>query len=161
MSPSVGRRPRRSGRSTGRDRLRVVVRERVDVAGFGDRGWYVYRDGRVSPFGGDRWWAEPDAARVVIAHDGAYVDASDAALELLGITRADLATARAGDFSSPAHRDNVEWLQQLLLDTGEVHSTTILRRATGEDVDIEYHLEPDSAVPGQWISAFRELPPLD
>ena len=140
---------------------RVVVRERVDVAGFGDRGWYVYRYGRVSPFGGDRWWAQPDAARVVVALDGAYVDANNAALELLGITRADLATARSGDFTSRDHRDNVPWLQQLLLDTGEVHSTSVLRRRTGEYVDVEYHLEPDPAFPGQLISAFRELPPLD
>ena len=140
---------------------RVVVRERADVAGFGDRGWYVYRDGRVSPFGRDRWWTEPGAARVTVAADGAYVDANDAALEFLDITRADLATARAGDFSSPEHRENVPWLQQLLLDTGEVHSTTVMRRTTGEDVDVEYHLEPDPAVPGQLISAFRELPPPD
>ena len=140
---------------------RVVVRERADVAGFGERGWYVYRDGRVSPFGHERWWTEPGVARVIVAADGAYLDATAAALKLLGITAEDLATARAGDFTSPEHRDNVPWLQQLLLDTGEVHSTSIMRRRTGEDVDIEYHLEPDPAVPGQWISSFRELPPLD
>ena len=137
---------------------RVVVRERVDVAGFGDRGWYVYRDGRVSPFGGDAWWTRPDAARVVIAADGAYVDANDAALELLGVTRAEFGAARPGDFTSPEHRENIPWLRQLLLDTGEVHSTSLMRRPTGEDVDIEYHLEPDPAVPGQWSSWFRELP---
>lgn len=137
---------------------RVVVRERADVAGFGDRGWYVYRDGRVSPFGDDRWWTQPGAARLVIAADGAYVDATDAALELLGITREELVEARAGDFTSPENRENVAWLQQLLHDTGEVHSTSLMRRRTGEDFDIEYHLETDPAVPGQWISWFRELP---
>ena len=70
-------------------------------------------------------------------------------------------TARAGDFTSPEHRENVPWLQQLLLDTGEVHSTSLMRRRTGEDIDIEYHLETDPAVPGQWISWFRELPPRE
>jgi len=140
---------------------RIVVRERADVAGFGERGWYVYRDGRVSPFGGDRWWTDPGAARTVIAADGAYVDANDVALELLGIGRAALASARAGDFTSPEHRENVPWLRQLLLDTGEVHSTSIMRRGNGEDVEIEYHLELDPAVPGQWISSFRPLPMLD
>lgn len=139
---------------------RIVVRQRDALAGFGETAWYVYRDGRRSPFGGDRWWTSPEAARVVVGPDGGYLEANEPALELLGVTRAELAASHAGDFTTPATRSFVPWLTRLLEDTGTLHSTAILRpRNRSEDVHVEFHLERDPERPGLMLSWFRELPP--
>ena len=81
---------------------RAVVRSREALASFGGAAWYVYRDGRYSPFGrGPGWWEDPDAARVVVDDEGRYADANRSALDLLGVDLETLRRHRAGDFTVP------------------------------------------------------------
>jgi PAS domain S-box-containing protein len=138
----------------------TVVRERETLAGFGERAFYVYRDGRHSPFGEDgAWWETPECARLVIGPDGRYEDGNEAALELFGVDRDALLQARSGDFTTPEHRSHVPWLLQLLRDTGELHSTSVLRpRHGGPDLAVEFHLRLAEDGSGRMISSFRPVP---
>ena len=81
---------------------RAVARSREPLASLAGKAWYVYRDGRYSPFvDGPPWWDEPTAARVVIDDAGCYVDANPPALELLGVSLDELRRSKAGDFTPP------------------------------------------------------------
>ncbi len=139
----------------------AVVRGRDPLASFGNSAWYLYRDGRYSPFNeGTRWWLEPDAARIVVDDDGRYLDGNPAALELLGVDLDGLLRAPSGAFTVPAYRETVPWILQLLLDTGELHSTTKLRPLDGgSDVPVEFHMTRDGAGAGRHVSAVRPVPP--
>ena len=140
---------------------RAVVRSREPLASLAGKAWYVYRDGRYSPFvAGRPWWDEPAAARVVIDDDGRYLDATPAALELLGVGLDELHAATAGDFAPPDNGAAVPWLMQLLRDTGELHSTSVLRRhGTDTDEAVEFHFVRDGAGPGRHVSAIRLIAP--
>ena len=139
---------------------RAVVRARDPLASFGAPAWYVYRDGRFSPFVPDdaRWWEAPDAARVVVDDAGAYLDASPSALELLGVTLDELRRSRSGDFSVAAYRDLVPWILALLRDTGELHSATMLQPRGREPQPVEYRFIRDGDGPGRHLSIIRPVP---
>lgn len=139
----------------------AVVREREALASFGQRAWYVYRDGSHSPFvEGEPWWGRPETARVVIGPDGCYVGANEPALALMGVTREELLTARSGDFTTPEHREVVPWLLDLLRSTGELHSTSVLCPRDGRpEHPVEFHLERDPEDPLRIVSWFRPIDP--
>jgi PAS domain-containing protein len=140
---------------------RAVVRPREALASLAGNAWYVYRDGRYSPFGdGPPWWDEPTAARVVIDDAGCYVDANPPALELLGVSLEELRRSRAGDFTPPAFGAEAPWMMQLLRDTGELHSLSMLRSRNGEpDAAVEFHFVKDAAGPGRHVSTLRLVAP--
>jgi hypothetical protein len=138
---------------------RAVVRARDAMASMDGTAWYVYRDGRYSPFvDAGQWWQDPMAARIVLSDDGRYLEATPAALALLAIDLESLQSAKAGDFTVPEYREIVPWILQLLRDTGELHSTSMLRPRTGPDVAIEYHFARDGAGPGRHVSVMRPVP---
>jgi len=138
---------------------RAVVRARDAMASMDGTAWYVYRDGRYSPFvDAGQWWQDPMAARIVLSDDGRYLEATPAALALLAIDLKSLQSAKAGDFTVPEYREIVPWILQLLRDTGELHSTSMLRPRTGPDVAIEYHFARDGAGPGRHVSVMRPVP---
>ena len=140
---------------------RAVVRARDALASLAGVAWYVYRDGRYRPFGpGPPWWEEPTAARIVIDDAGRYLDANTAALELFGVRLDELVASRAGDFAPPNFSAAVPWILQLLRDTGELHSTSILRpRGDKPDEAVEYHVVKDGDGPGRHVSAIRRVAP--
>lgn len=142
---------------------RVIVRPREPLAALaGGAAWYVYRDGRYSPFAEDasRWWESAGCARLVIdAATGRYVDANDAALELTCMDRATLLAVRSGDLTDPRAAVNVPWIWELLREVGELHSTSILRTPDGRTIPVEYHLVRDGDGPGRAASYLREVPP--
>jgi len=140
---------------------RAVVRSRDPLASLGGKAWYVYRDGRYSPFvEGPPWWAEPTAARVVIDDAGCYVDANQPALDLLGVGLEELRRSRAGDFTPPAFGAEAPWMMQLLRDTGELHSISMLRSRDGRsDEAVEFHFVKDAAGPGLHVSSLRLVAP--
>lgn len=138
----------------------AVVRSREALASFGAPAWYVYRDGRYSPFGrGARWWEDPAAARIIVTDEGGYIDANPAALELLGVDRETLLASRSGSFTIPGFGAAIPWIMQLLRDTGELHSTAVLRPRGGRPVEpIEFHLVQDADGPGRHVSTIRRIP---
>ena len=140
---------------------RAVARSREPLASLAGKAWYVYRDGRYSPFvDGPPWWDEPTAARVVIDDAGCYVDANPPALELLGVSLDELRRSKAGDFTPPTFGAEIPWILQLLRDTGELHSTAILRpHGNGSDEAVEFHFVKDGAGPGRHVSTMRPVPP--
>jgi len=139
----------------------AVARSREPLASLSGLAWYVYRDGRYSPFvEGPPWWDEPTAARVVIDDAGCYVDANPPALQLLGVSLAELRKSKAGDFTPPAFGVEAPWIMQLLRDTGELHSISMLRsRNDGPDEAVEFHFVKDAAGPGRHVSALRLVTP--
>ena len=140
---------------------RATVRARADLASLGPAAgvWYVYRDGRFSPFSaGDRWWDDDAHARIVIGDDGRYLDANEAALALMGTTRAGLLASRTGDFTTERFAQVVPWVWDLLRQTGELHSTSILLARDGRELAVEFHLSRDGDGPGRHVSVMREVP---
>jgi PAS domain-containing protein len=140
---------------------RAVVRPRESLASLAGNAWYVYRDGRYSPFSdGPPWWDEPTAARVVIDDAGCYVDANPPALALLGVSLKELRRSKAGDFTSPAVGAEAPWIMQLLRDTGELHSISMLRSRDGRiDEAVEFRFAKDAAGPGRHVSTLRRVAP--
>ena len=140
---------------------RAVVRSRDPLASLGGTAWYVYRDGRYSPFvDGPPWWDETSAARVVIDDSGCYLDANPPALELLGVSLDELRRSKAGDFTPPAFGAEAPWMMQLLRDTGELHSTSMLRSRNGRsDEAVEFHFVKDADGPGRHVSTLRLVTP--
>lgn len=142
---------------------RAVVRSREAFASLTGVAWYVYRDGRYSPFApGPPWWEDPAAARIVIDDEGRYLDANPAALELLGVGLDELLAAPSGDFLPPTFSAAVPWILQLLRDTGELHSTSVVRpRGDRPDEPVEYHVVKDGDGPGRHVSTIRRVMPGD
>jgi PAS domain S-box-containing protein len=138
---------------------RAVVRARDSLASIPGAAWFVYRDGRYSPFvDAERWWEDADVARVVISDDGHFLAGSPAALEMLGIETNALLSAKAGDFAVPEYREIVPWIIQLLRDTGKLHSTSMMRPRNGPDLAVEYHFTRDGDGAGRHVSAMRPVP---
>jgi hypothetical protein len=142
----------------------LIVRPRHELATFdagaGSRTWYVYRDGRFSPFAPDgEWWLAASAARLVIAEDRRYVDGNDAALELLNVTLDELRRHRPGDFTSADASPSVPWVFKLLEDSGVLHSTAVLMPAGDRPpVGVEYRMVRNGDGPGRHVSWLRKIP---
>lgn len=140
---------------------RATVRPRESLAAFRpDEAWYVYRDGRYSPFSeAEAWWEDPAAAWIDVDDSGDYVDANDAALDILGVTLDELRGLRSGDLSDPAASDIVEWTRAVVLETGVLHSTTILRaRGDRPRQAVEYRLVTGDPGSGRHRSHMRPIP---
>lgn len=137
----------------------AVVRARESLAALGGgTAWYAYRDGRYSPFGdADAWWEADDVAALVIDAEGRYVDANEAALELIGLDLDTIRTMRTGELTEPAMRPNVPWIWALLEDVGILHSTSVLM-ADGRRVPVEYRLVRGGAGDGRSVSYLRAVP---
>jgi PAS domain-containing protein len=137
----------------------AVVRERDVLASFGRPAWYIYRDGRYSPFVADPWWEAPDAAWILLGDDGRYLDASPSALALLHVDRERLLAAPSGSFTVPSYQAAVPWIIQLVQDTGQLHSTALLRPAGGApDIPVEYRLVKDGDGAGRHVATIRPVP---
>jgi PAS domain-containing protein len=139
----------------------ATVRPRDQLASFRpDETWYAYRDGRYSPYAGEEaWWDAPDVAQVIIDDSGGYLDASESALALLGISRDELQGLHTGDLADPAVAEIVPWVWDLVRETGELHSTSILApRGERPRAAVEYRLVAAGAGPGRHVSYIREIP---
>lgn len=138
----------------------AVVRRREALASLGHgEAWYAYRDGRYSPFTDDRpWWDDPGVARVELDDEGRYLDATPAALEIIGVDAAGLQTLGSGDLTDPATQPTVPWVWQLLKDVGVLHSTSMLIRPDGQRVAVEYRIVLNAGGAGRHWSYFRPVP---
>ena len=141
---------------------KAVVRERESIAALrGGVAWYVYRDGRYSPLASEDppWWEAEDCAFIAAdAETGSYVEANEAAAELIGLDRASLLTLRTGDLLDMAARETVPWVVQLLDEVGELRSTAMLRTPDGRRMAVEYHLVRDAGGHGHVVSHLRAVP---
>jgi PAS domain S-box-containing protein len=138
----------------------AVVRARESLAALGGGiAWYAYRDGRYSPFTDtDAWWEAEDVAHLVIDDEGRYVDANEAALELIGLDLATLRSLRTGELTDPAVRPTVPWIWALLEDVGTLHSTSVLVTPDGRRVPVEYRLVRGGGGDGRSLSYLRAVP---
>jgi PAS domain-containing protein len=138
----------------------AVVRARDPLASLGTGvAWYAYRDGRYSPFTeSDPWWEQPSTAALIIAADGRYADANEAALALIGVDLETLRTMATGDLTDPAVRPTVPWIWALLEDAGSLHSTSILVTPDGRRVPVEYRIVLGADGEGRSVSYLREVP---
>jgi PAS domain-containing protein len=138
----------------------AVVRARESLAALGGGiAWYAYRDGRYSPFTDtEAWWEAEDVAYLVIDAEGRYVDANEAALDLIGMDMVALRSMSTGELTDPAVRPTVTWIWALLEDVGTLHSTSILVTPEGRRVPIEYRLVRDGASEGRSVSFLRRVP---
>jgi PAS domain-containing protein len=143
-----------------RDRFpRTAVRPRSSLAALmPGEAWYVYRDGRYSPFpDGDPWWERPGTARLEIDDAGRYHDANEAALELIGADRDTLAGLSTGDLADPAVRGLVPWVWELAREGEILQSTSILRPLDRPGpVGVEYRMVPVAGA--RWSVAMRAIP---
>ncbi|MFL5777478.1 MAG: hypothetical protein ACJ761_00915 [Chloroflexota bacterium] len=135
----------------------VHQRERLAKLTDDEEAWYVYRDGRYVPAADDESWDDPSIARVVIGEDRGYLEANDAALKLLGITREELAHARSGDFTTQPIAQQVGWVFGLLEDEGIVDSTSVLVPRRGDPRSVRFHLVLDGDGPGRHVCLMRPI----
>jgi hypothetical protein len=137
----------------------AVVRARDSLASFAGPAWYVYRDGRYSPYDTERWWDAPETAQIVLGPDGRYLDANAAALAILNCDLQELLAASPGDFTVESYRPNVPWVMQLLRDTGELHSTVMMQPRGDRPIQaVEYHLVMNGDGQGNTVSWIRPVP---
>ena len=145
-------------------RLRIIypraeVRIRDPLAGFGEPTLYVFRDGGIaSSLGSDAWREEPTTARLVTNNQGIYVDANDAALELLGVTREQIVGQPAGTFTKPDARiDDAAGLWDLLESSGRLHSLAVVSCPDGRDVRVEFISLRDADGKGRHVTWLRRF----
>lgn len=98
---------------------------------------YVYREGRFEPDDSDRWWLDPEVARVRISlGTGLIVDANQRGATALGshaIGRSFL------DFVHPAARDDARVLFESIAGTSETTTTVLVLRADGTPAPLDLH----------------------
>jgi PAS domain S-box-containing protein len=145
-------------------RLRVVypradVRIRDPLAGFGEPTVYIFRDGGIaSRLGSETWGDEPTAARLVTNDQGIYVQANDAAAELLGVERDKIVGQPAGTFTKPDARiEDAAGLWDLLTTTGRLHSLAVVARIGGRDVRVEFITQRDADGKGRHVTWLRRF----
>ncbi len=154
----------KAAREALRSRLRIVypraeVRIRDPLAGFGEPTVYVFRDGGIaSSLGSDSWREEPTSARLVTNDQGMYVDANDAAVELLGVTRDQIVGQPAGSFTKPDARiEDAAGLWDLLTTSGRLHSLAVVSHPGGRDVRVEFITVRDGDGKGRHVTWLRRF----
>ena len=141
---------------------RAIVRRRNPLATLGHDVWYVYRDGHAGVRVLDDWWQCDDCATVVFDRTGAFVQADDAACELVGVSPGGLAGRRWQEFvRSRAPRADGAALWDLLEAHGSLQSVFDVPLPGGGFRVIEYHSAPTED-PDRFTSRWRaiaEIPP--
>jgi PAS domain S-box-containing protein len=139
---------------------RVTIRERSDLAGFGQAALYVFRDGSAVSELDDEWVEEPASARVVTDESGTYADANDAAAELFGVAREAIIGRRAGDFTRPDARiRDADELWRRLAETGRLHSLAVVNGSHANDgTVVEFVTMRDGDGRGRTVTVLRPLP---
>jgi PAS domain S-box-containing protein len=132
---------------------------RSDLAGFGQRAMYVFRDGGVvrTPRDGS-WLDDPMTARVVTDHTGRYVDANEAAAKLFGVPRDEIIGAPAGSFTRPDLRiEDTDALWHALERNGRLDSLAILRCPDGTEQSVEFVTLRDGDGTGRHVTHLRKV----
>jgi PAS domain-containing protein len=117
--------------------------------------WYAYRDGTVRPADDAEWWLDESLPRTLVAADGSYIDANDAAADLFGVPRDEILAAKAGAFTRHEGSDDVgRRLFQVLAETGGLDSTAVVLRRDGEEWPIAFHMS-QATEPDRYITVMR------
>lgn len=158
LSPPERDDPRALERCLRRWHPRAVVRAQSSLASFGGpSGWYAYRDGHPAAPRPDRWWGRPGQARVRFDARAVFVDANDAACDLVGRRSGDLAGRAWHEIVPPAASSvDPSWIWQTLLRTGSVESEFDCPLPDGQWRVIEYRTETTEE-PGVYQSWWREV----
>ncbi len=100
-------------------------------------------------------------ARVLIASDGAYLDADQLALDLLGVTLETLRMHHVGDFTVPELREPSQASWQHLAATGQTDfliDETYLLRPDGTATVVKVHPVMSGEQAGTWWARFEVIP---
>jgi PAS domain-containing protein len=128
---------------------RVVTRERTIS---GAPGWYVYRDGSWSSSLAGEWWDAPGLPRIVVSHQGWFLEANATALGLLGIEEADPSSHHFTDFVVPGTLEDAVGLFDIISQGNPLNATILLRPLTGDVIAIDLHAGP---VEDRIVGVFR------
>lgn len=127
----------------------VVISERV-LSGE-PRAAYVYRDGRLQPEASGAWWTDPGAARVTIElASGTILDANERWAALVGGPRGSLPGQPLTAFLPPEAVSVARFLPGILVETGEAHSSVILRRRDGASIPTDFRAVLDGDRMSVW-----------
>jgi PAS domain S-box-containing protein len=137
----------------------VATRWRNQIAGFGDRTLYVFRDGTVTASNDSDGWTGIDAtARVVTNETGDYLDANEAAEALFGVSRDRIIGAHAGSFTeTDARIVDADALWRALNATGRLHSLALVCRPDGSTVSVEFITVRDGDGPRRNVTYLRAI----
>lgn len=115
---------------------RVAVFERQIS---GERGLYVYRDGRYEPQTPRSWWDAPDVPCVRVSlQTGRIVSVTGAWAELMHATPADLVGRHFLDFVKPEAHAVAGTMFEALQTEGEVRSEAVVQRPDDTTLLIEF-----------------------
>lgn len=115
---------------------RVAVFERLVS---GERGMYVYRDGRYLPDSPPSWWAAPDIPRIVVSMEtGELVRVTGTWADLMHEVPADLLGRHYLDFVKPEARAIAGAMFEALQTESEVRSEAVIQRSDGTTLLIEF-----------------------
>lgn len=115
---------------------RVAVFERQIS---GERGLYVYRDGRYEPQTPPSWWDAPDVPCVRVSpQTGKLVSVTGSWAELMHASPAELIGRHFLDFVKPEARAVAGAMFEALQTEGEVHSEAVVQRADDTTLLIEF-----------------------
>jgi PAS domain-containing protein len=109
--------------------------------------WYVFRDGHLGPALSPDSWLDDNLPTFVIGDDGTYLDANDAASDLLGLRVEHIRGARIGSFTRhEATEDAGVRAFAVLARTGYLESTAVVAGSPDADgllVDYRITKQPD------------------
>jgi len=115
---------------------RVAVFERQIS---GERGWYVYRDGRYEPQTPQSWWDAPDIPCVHVSlQTGELVSVSGSWAELMHAEQADLVGRHFLEFVKPEAHAVAGAMFEALQTQGEVRSEAVVQRPDDTTLLIEF-----------------------
>ncbi len=143
------------------DRLRrlfpkVVVRER-GLSGEPSR-WYVYRDGIWTPDETPAWWSVGGLPMLRLTRDGWIMEATPAALSILGISAGEIADRHYTDFVATGTLADASHLFGLVADGQALTATVILQPALGQPIAVDLRAELVDGLP---VAIFRLADGID
>ena len=104
--------------------------------------WYVFRDGHLRPPVSPEAWLDETLPTLLIGEDGTYVDANDAAGDLLGLPVDEIRGARIGSFTrhEPTEEAGMRAFAALAR-TGLLESTAVVARpGNGDGTLVDYRI---------------------
>jgi CRP/FNR family transcriptional regulator len=124
--------------------------------------WFAYRDGRTRPLLPDQlWWDQRGAARGVVDGTGRITRSNAPLRTLLHVDAPGRDLLTTGEFVSDDLARDLTSPSADVRGLRGLASTAVVRRRSGRNVDVEFHLAYDEAGPGRHGLAVRSYADRD